>query len=175
MLWVGGETPDREHGSVISPTPNKINSSPKNGGNAGQDASKRQQVLGGLFALPLTASFILLSCHPMHASLPLPPNPRYHRVITLVTASEVNFVDVLFADALTSVSKLLADSQVIVCSVAFAILGQSVFTACSASVVGPILVILASTFFLSMLRSSTSASTKVPDRVVYVALLDIVC
>lgn len=61
------------------------------------------------------------------------------RVVTLVTASEVKFVDVLFADALTSVSKLLADSQVIVCSVAFAILGQSVFTACSASVVGPIL------------------------------------
>ena len=75
-------------------------------------------------------------CSPHCPSL---PDLRLQRVVTLVTASEVKFVDVLFADALTSVSKLLADSQVIVCSVAFAILGQSVFTACSASVVGPIL------------------------------------
>eukprot|EP00040_Diaphanoeca_grandis_P003204 m.24219 g.24219 ORF g.24219 m.24219 type:complete len:413 (+) comp14504_c0_seq1:176-1414(+) len=63
----------------------------------------------------------------------------YNRVNNFITAGEVKFIDVLFADALTSVSKLLADSQMIMCSVSFVFFGEYFYNACSGSLVGPIL------------------------------------
>jgi len=63
----------------------------------------------------------------------------YNRVNTFITVGEVKFIDVLFADALTSISKVLADSQIIMCSISFVFFGEYFYHACSNSLVGPIL------------------------------------
>eukprot|EP00038_Savillea_parva_P012833 m.207222 g.207222 ORF g.207222 m.207222 type:complete len:450 (-) comp23635_c0_seq1:50-1399(-) len=61
------------------------------------------------------------------------------RATTFFTASEVKFIDVLFADALTSSSKLLADMNIIFCSVAMHALGAFAGGTCLNSYLGPVL------------------------------------
>lgn len=48
-------------------------------------------------------------------------------------------MDVLFADALTSMSKLLADMQVVLCAILLVFFGQSTSTACGNSLLGALL------------------------------------
>eukprot|EP00730_Choanoeca_flexa_P015009 TRINITY_DN6768_c0_g1_i1.p1 TRINITY_DN6768_c0_g1~~TRINITY_DN6768_c0_g1_i1.p1 ORF type:complete len:367 (+),score=55.80 TRINITY_DN6768_c0_g1_i1:165-1265(+) len=61
-----------------------------------------------------------------------------HRLRTFFTFSSVTFVDVLTADALTSMSKLLADLQVVLCAhVALFTFDPSLGAECMHSLVGP--------------------------------------
>eukprot|EP00037_Helgoeca_nana_P025890 m.287574 g.287574 ORF g.287574 m.287574 type:complete len:441 (-) comp27078_c0_seq1:1152-2474(-) len=61
------------------------------------------------------------------------------RTMTFLTASEVKFIDVLFADALTSSSKLLADMHVILCSIVLHLVGDMAGSTCINSYLGPVL------------------------------------
>ncbi|EGD78168.1 hypothetical protein PTSG_09045 [Salpingoeca rosetta] len=65
----------------------------------------------------------------------------YERLHTFFTFSEVKFVDVLTADALTSMSKLLADMQIVVCSIVgvLSLNFDAGNTRCMHSVVAPVL------------------------------------
>eukprot|EP00045_Choanoeca_perplexa_P001061 m.17850 g.17850 ORF g.17850 m.17850 type:complete len:376 (-) comp10705_c0_seq2:161-1288(-) len=64
----------------------------------------------------------------------------WHRFRTFFTFSSVTFVDVLTADALTSMSKLLADMQIVVCAhVALFTFSYAPSTSCMHSLVGPTL------------------------------------
>ena len=53
--------------------------------------------------------------------------------------ADVEFVDVVFADALTSMSKMLADMQVILCGAAALVYGSDIEVYCAKGVVGPTL------------------------------------
>mmetsp|Transcript_17339 Transcript_17339/g.45256 ORF Transcript_17339/g.45256 Transcript_17339/m.45256 type:complete len:440 (+) Transcript_17339:482-1801(+) len=63
----------------------------------------------------------------------------HHRAMTFLTMSEVKFIDVLFADALTSSSKVLADMSTIVCACIGYLLGDMIGITCSNSYLGPAL------------------------------------
>jgi hypothetical protein len=63
------------------------------------------------------------------------------RAVVLYQSKEVRFIDVLFADVLTSMSKLLADMQFVLCSVVYLLYSDpsSARVSCMSSIVGPFL------------------------------------